>query len=67
MLAATLRQNLFRHNSLLKFSSANFAKFERSKPHLNVGTVGKSKFQKFPFFNPKYTGHALSLSMHSSQ
>jgi hypothetical protein len=25
-------------------SSASFAKYDRSKPHLNVGTIGKSQF-----------------------
>lgn len=27
--------------SVLPFSSRLFAKFERNKPHMNVGTIGK--------------------------
>ena len=48
MWSTALRQNLAsnvaRSNGFLRmFPSAAFAKFERNKPHLNVGTVGKSK------------------------
>lgn len=48
MWSTALRQNLgfsanyARQSALLRmFPSAAFAKFERNKPHLNVGTVGK--------------------------
>ena len=38
-----MSRNLLRQqNALLRmFPSAGFAKYDRSKPHLNVGTIGK--------------------------
>jgi elongation factor Tu len=36
------------------FPSASFAKFDRSKPHLNVGTIGTLHFTSSPSFNIKY-------------
>ncbi len=37
-------QNLFKPYSMLgSLQSASFAKYDRSKPHLNVGTIGKCK------------------------
>ena len=30
------------------YPSASFAKFDRSKPHLNVGTIGKRPFHFIP-------------------
>lgn len=39
---ASLRASLLRTNSVMGcLAAANFAKFDRSKPHLNVGTIGK--------------------------
>jgi hypothetical protein len=39
---ASLRASLLRTNSVMgSLAAANFAKFDRSKPHLNVGTIGK--------------------------
>jgi hypothetical protein len=35
--------NVLRQNLLMGYTpAAGFAKFDRSKPHLNVGTIGKS-------------------------
>jgi hypothetical protein len=43
--AATIRANMLRQQAIFGvFPTAGFAKFDRSKPHLNVGTVGKSRF-----------------------
>jgi len=38
-----MSRNLLRQqNALLRmFPAASFAKYDRSKPHLNVGTIGK--------------------------
>jgi len=39
--AGALRSSMLRQSTIMGvFPSANFAKFDRSKPHLNVGTVG---------------------------
>jgi hypothetical protein len=32
---------MFQNSIMGTYSLANFAKFDRSKPHLNVGTIGK--------------------------
>jgi hypothetical protein len=35
--------NMLRQNLLMGYiPAAGFAKYDRSKPHLNVGTIGKS-------------------------
>ena len=39
-----LRSNIMKQNNLVlqgRIPSAAFAKYDRSKPHLNVGTIGK--------------------------
>ena len=39
-----LRSNIMKQNNLVlqgKIPCAAFAKYDRSKPHLNVGTIGK--------------------------
>lgn len=40
---AALRATIARTNNSVmgSLAAANFAKFDRSKPHLNVGTIGK--------------------------
>lgn len=40
---ATLSARLRQQNTMFmgSYSLANFAKYDRSKPHLNVGTIGK--------------------------
>jgi len=41
---SALRSNIMKQNNLVlqgRIPSAAFAKYDRSKPHLNVGTIGK--------------------------
>ena len=41
---------MFKQTSLLgQMQAANFAKYDRNKPHLNVGTIGKYN-QKWNIF-----------------
>ena len=41
--ANALRQNaIFNQMVMGRYPCAAFAKYDRSKPHLNVGTIGKS-------------------------
>jgi hypothetical protein len=44
---SALRSNIMKQNNLVlqgRIPCAAFAKYERSKPHLNVGTIGKFSF-----------------------
>ena len=41
---SSVRSNIMKQNNLImqgRIPSAAFAKYDRSKPHLNVGTIGK--------------------------
>lgn len=44
---SSMRSNVMKQNNLVmqgRIPSAAFAKYDRSKPHLNVGTIGKFIF-----------------------
>jgi len=39
------------------YPTASFAKFDRSKPHLNVGTIGNLSLSVYFIFNNNKIGH----------
>ena len=42
---SSVRSNIMKQNNLVmqgRIPAAAFAKYDRAKPHLNVGTIGKS-------------------------
>lgn len=44
---SSVRSNIMKQNNLVmqgRIPSAAFAKYDRAKPHLNVGTIGKCIF-----------------------